>query len=761
MDAAAAREGRRIRVRGLVQGVGFRPFVWRLAQELSLAGEVSNDGEGVLIAAWGPSAALDQLAQRLAEDAPLLARVSAVEMAALGGAPAGMDFRIVASGEGTAAAVIPPDAATCPACLAEVHDPAERRHGYAFANCTHCGPRLTIAAAIPWDRPNTAMKAFPLCPACRAEYDDPADRRFHAQPIACPDCGPRLWFIDKVGEAAGDSLQRTVAALRAGRIAAIKGLGGFHLACDARNGEAVALLRQRKARDAKPFALMCADPAAICVVSPAAAALLASPAAPIVLLPRRADVSLPEALAPDQDHLGVMLPATPLHHLLLVAFGGPLVMTSGNRSEEPQIIDNDSALAELGGIADVFLLHDRPILNRLDDSVIALDAAQQPIPLRRARGYAPAPIALPIRDCPPTLAMGGELKATFALLRGGEAIVSQHIGDLEQAGALEDYRRMLDLYCRLYQFSPAVIAVDRHAGYLSTQLGEALALETGARLVRVAHHHAHFAACLADNGIPDSDEEHLGLLLDGLGLGDDDTLWGGEILAGNYRSARRVGGFPAVPLIGGGAAMREPWRNLLAHLAHAFGPDWRTRAAPVLQYMPDAGRLDLAERMLASGTNCPPCSSAGRLFDAAAAALGLHPARISHEGQAAMALEALARPYAASEEPYRAGLDAGGTLDWAPLWDALLADLAAGREPGWVAARFHLGVATAVADAAARLARPGQYVALSGGVMQNRILLAAMREALNCRGLVPLGHRTVPANDGGLSLGQGLIAGFA
>lgn len=742
--ATLALEGRRIRVRGLVQGVGFRPFVWRLARDLGLAGDVRNDGEGVLIAAWGGGAALDALEARLRAEAPPLARVASVEVAVLNGsAPQG--FCIADSGGGEAHTAIPPDAATCPACLAEVQDLAERRHGYAFANCTHCGPRLSIAHAIPWDRPNTAMATFPLCPACRAEYDDPADRRFHAQPIACPVCGPRLWL--EGAEGGGDPIAATAALLREGAIVAIKGLGGFHLACDALNADAVAELRRRKARDAKPFALMAACPEALCEVSEAARVLLESAAAPIVLLPRRAPV--PAALAPDQDHLGVMLPATPLHHLLLEAFGGPLVMTSGNRSDEPQVIDNEEARERLGAIADAFLMHDRPILNRLDDSVLALDEAQAPMPLRRARGFAPAPITLPFADLPATLAMGGELKATFALIGGGEAIVSQHIGDLEQASALDDYRAMIELYRRLFTFTPKIVAVDAHAGYLSTQLGEALARESGARLIRVAHHHAHMAACLADNGVGEG--EHLGLLLDGLGLGEEGALWGGEILAGGYRAARRVGGLAAVPLIGGVAAMREPWRNLLAHLRHAFGRDWRAQAQPVLAHLPDPARLKLAEAMLESGTHCPPCSSAGRLFDAVAAALGLHPARISHEGQAAMALETLARPFADQEAPYPLGYGA-------PLWRTLLADLAAGVEPGRIAARFHLGLAEALAQQAARHGTRGQVVALSGGVMQNRVLLAALRARLRARGLVPLAHRQVPANDGGLALGQGIVA---
>jgi len=760
-------EGRGLRVRGVVQGVGFRPFVWHLARELGLRGEVSNDGEGVLIAAWGAPHALDALTRRLAEEAPPLAHVASVEPLPLPeGRAAPEAFRIVPSGTEGQGALIPPDAATCPACLAEVHDPAQRRHHHPFANCTHCGPRLTIAHGMPWDRAQTSMAAFPLCPDCAAEYADPADRRFHAQPIACPACGPRLWIEDAQGhEIPGAALAHAAHMLREGAVLAIKGLGGFHLACDAAHGAAVAALRTGKARDAKPFALMASlDQArAWCAVSPEAEALLAGPAAPIVLLPRRADVVVPEALAPGQDHLGVMLPATPLHHLLLEAFGGPLVMTSGNRGGEPQVIDNEAARERLGGLAQGFVMHDRAIVNRLDDSVLALDEEGQVMPLRRARGYVPSAIPLPFADLPPTLAMGGELKASFALIRGSEAIVGPHVGDLEQAAVLGDYRAMLALYRQIFAFTPEVIAVDAHAGYLSTQLGEAMAAECGARLVRVGHHHAHMAACMADNGVRDGEDPVLGLLLDGLGLGDDGALWGGEVLVGGYRHAQRVDGLAAVPLIGGAAAMREPWRNLLAQLVHAFGPDWRAHAGPVMAHLPpDAdqadSRLRLAEAMIAGGTNCPPCSSAGRLFEAVAAALGLHAGRQTFEGQAAMALEVLARPFVAGETAYRAQSPRLSGRMGADLWRPVLADCADGLAPGRIAARFHLTLADALADSVAEQGRAGQRVALSGGVMQNRVLLAALRQALRARGFVPLAHRQVPANDGGLALGQGVIA---
>jgi hydrogenase maturation protein HypF len=607
-------EGRGLRVRGVVQGVGFRPFVWHLARELGLRGEVSNDGEGVLIAAWGVPHALDALTRRLAEEAPPLAHVTSVEPLPLPeGRAAPEAFRIVHSGTEGQGALIPPDAATCPACLAEVHDPAQRRRHHPFANCTHCGPRLTIAHGMPWDRAQTSMAAFPLCPDCAAEYADPADRRFHAQPIACPACGPRLWIEDARGhEIPGAPLAHAAKMLREGAVLAIKGLGGFHLACDAAHGAAVAALRAGKARDAKPFALMAnLDQArAWCAVSPEAEALLAGPAAPIVLLPRRAGVVVPEALAPGQDHLGVMLPATPLHHLLLEAFGGPLVMTSGNRGGEPQVIDNDAARERLGGLAQGFVMHDRAIVNRLDDSVLALDEEGQVMPLRRARGYVPSAIPLPFADLPPTLAMGGELKASFALIRGSEAIVGPHVGDLEQAAVLGDYRGMLALYRQIFAFTPEVIAVDAHAGYLYPAWrsnGGGMWRAAGARGPSPCPHGRLHGRQWCAGG----DEPVLGLLLDGLGLGDDGALWGGEVLVGGYRHAQRVDGLAAVPLIGGSAAMREPWRNLLAQLVHAFGPDWRAHAGPVMAHLPpDADqadpRLRLAEAMIAGAPIARP-----------------------------------------------------------------------------------------------------------------------------------------------------------
>ncbi|MFA6220147.1 MAG: carbamoyltransferase HypF [Erythrobacter sp.] len=753
----------RIRVRGQVQGVGFRPHVWRQAHAAGIRGHVGNDGAGVFIHAWGEQHSLDEFVARLRSEAPPLARIDHVERDRAEGEPP-PEFTIVESVSGTVRTQITPDAASCPQCLSEIFDPADRRSAHAFANCTHCGPRLSIVRAVPYDRASTSMAQFPMCPACRSEYDDPADRRFHAQPVACPECGPRLWIEPDM---AGDPLDCAARLLCEGRIVAIKGIGGFHLACDATNEAAVARLRRRKARDAKPFALMAPDVEAVeayCHVEHAARELLESAAAPIVLLPLRQDHgALAGGIAPGQDHVGFMLAYTPLHHLLLSRMGCPLVMTSANHSDEPQVTDNALARERLAGLADAWLMHDRAIVNRVDDSVVSLENGRIQ-PIRRARGYAPAAIPLPrdFAQAPPILAMGGELKATFCLLHDGQAIPSQHIGDLEDAAALDDYAAMVALYREMFDFVPAIVAVDRHSDYLSTKLGERIADECGARLVRVAHHHAHMAACLADAGVApiEAADDCYAILLDGLGLGPDGALWGGEILRGGYRSAERVARFTPVALAGGAAAMREPWRNLVAQLQSAFGAGWRDSALPLTVNLPDMETIASIERMIATGTNSPPCSSAGRLFDAVAAALGLHARRQDHEAQAAMALEALARPWLDRAEPYPFELYGAELCDigWQPMWSALIADLAAGRAAGLVAARFHKGVARALVAALARQGGAGCRVALSGGVFQNRIIAGQIAVGLEAIGCTVLRHRHVPANDGGLSLGQAVLA---
>ncbi|WP_417680352.1 carbamoyltransferase HypF [Roseibium sp.] len=763
----ADRTGRRIRVKGLVQGVGFRPHVWRLAKDHGIAGSVRNDGEGVEIDAWAEADRLDRFLAAIRSEAPPLARIDSVSFTDLSEPPPGTTFEIVKSVGGTVSTGIVPDAATCPACLADIRDPDNRRFGYAFTNCTHCGPRLSIVRAIPYDRASTSMDVFPMCDACRSEYEDPADRRFHAQPNACPACGPKLWLEDKAGSVdCTDPLLEAARRIGQGQIAAIKGIGGFHLACDALDEVAVAELRRRKRRPVKPLALMAADLPEIrkyCRVTEAEEAQLTSTAAPIVLLEVHGKPLAP-SLAPGQDRIGFMLPYTPLHHSLLAAAGGPLVFTSGNLSDEPQAIGNDDARTRLSEIADLWLMHDREIVNRLDDSVVRIDAPGPQI-LRRARGFAPAPLMLPddFRDCPPVLAMGGELKSTFCLLKDGQAILSQHLGDLEEAATHAEYRRTLALYRQIFRHDPKVIAVDNHPDYLSTQWGEALARETGARVVGVQHHHAHLAACLADNGIPPGEDLSLGLILDGLGLGSDGTIWGGEILLGGYRGFERKGYFLPVALPGGTKAIKEPWRNLVAHLTAAFGPDYL--ASVPGDHLKDALRakqLPVLDKMIASGLNAPQSSSAGRLFDAVAAALGVCFDGQDFEGHAGTVLECLARPHLSNETPYPVAIEPGEqmSISWEPLWRTLLADLASGTDTGRIAARFHLALIHGLAEALATISASSNVrrVVLSGGVLQNRILHEGLTDQLKRRGLNVLSHRQVPANDGGLALGQAVIA---
>ena len=766
----AERTGRRIRVRGLVQGVGFRPHVWRLAKDHGIFGSVRNDGEGVEIDAWAEPDRFDRFLAAIRSDAPPLARIDSITFTDLSDPSPGTTFEIVKSLSGTVSTGIVPDAATCPACLTDIRDSDNRRFGYAFTNCTHCGPRLSIVRAIPYDRANTSMDAFPMCEACGSEYEDPGDRRFHAQPNACPTCGPKLWLEDKTGVIyCADPLLEAARRIGQGQIAAIKGIGGFHLACDALDEVAVAELRRRKRRPVKPLALMAADLPEIrkqCHVTPAEEAQLKSAAAPIVLLELHGEPLTP-SLAPGQDRLGFMLPYTPLHHSLLAAAGGPLVFTSGNLSDEPQAIGNDDARTRLSEIADLWLMHDREIVNRLDDSVVRIDAPGPQI-LRRARGFAPAPLMLPddFRDCPPVLAMGGELKSTFCLLKDGQAILSQHLGDLEEAATHAEYRRTLALYRQIFRHDPKVIAVDNHPDYLSTQWGEALARETGARVVGVQHHHAHLAACLADNGIPPGEDLSLGLILDGLGLGSDGTIWGGEILLGGYRGFERKGYFLPVALPGGTKAIKEPWRNLVAHLTAAFGPDYL--ASVPGDHLKDALRakqLPVLDKMIASGLNAPQSSSAGRLFDAVAAALGVCFDGQDFEGHAGTVLECLARQFLVDEPPYPIAVEHGeqASISWDPLWRGLLADLASGVDTGRIAARFHLALIHGLTEAVAAIgASCGvRRVVLSGGVLQNQILHEGLTDELKRKGLDVLSHRQVPANDGGLALGQAAIGALS
>ena len=788
-DIVDTQSAERIRVRGIVQGVGFRPMVWHLAQEHRLRGSVRNDGDGVVIVVGGPAAALAAFVDDLPGRSPPLARIDVVVRERLAELPQEADFRIVESGAGGVHTGVAADAATCPACLAEIQDPLARRFRYPFTNCTHCGPRLTIVEAIPYDRAATTMHGFTLCSECAAEYANPRDRRFHAQPVACPACGPRVWLASAAGGAldgaavancdALDVVDVACTLIQRGLIVAIKGLGGFQLACDAGNEQAVARLRERKKRQRKPFALMARDLTVIrryCRIDESLAALLQSPAAPIVIVDVDDDAParVAASVAPGMASLGFMLPNTPLHHLLLQRMGRPIVLTSGNLCDEPQCIANDDAQDRLGHLADFFLLHDRAIARRVDDSVLRVMAGV-PRLLRRARGYAPTPLQLAdgFRAAPPVLALGGELKNTFCLLRDGQAIVSQHIGDLADAACHADYRRAIDSYQQLFEFSPRRIAVDRHPEYLSRKLGLDMAQAQGLALEEVQHHHAHLAACLAENGAAPDCAPVLGVVLDGLGYGDDGALWGGEFLLADYRQSRRLATFKPVAMLGGAQAIGEPWRNTYAQLMAAIG--WARFAA-------DFGALELhgflaskpralLEAMLEKGINSPPASSVGRLFDAVAAAAGVCRERVSYEGQAAIEFEARVDARALADDdrcayPFsiiRPDHDLP-CVDPSPMWPALLRDLVAETPVAVIAARFHQWLAIVIARMVSSLCRDAcgdfvpKTVALSGGVLQNRVLLEQLLMRLERDGFSVLTHRQVPANDGGLALGQAAIA---
>ncbi len=768
--------GERIRVRGLVQGVGFRPTVWRLARVFDLSGEVLNDGEGVLIHAWGEPGRIELFCVELKAQCPPLARIDSLERAALHGRPAGDEFRIVASRSGEIHTGVVADAATCPACLAELFDPDDRRYRYPFINCTHCGPRLSIVERIPYDRGNTSMAGFRMCPDCRAEYESPADRRFHAQPNACAVCGPRVWLQDRDGHrpdparfGSRDVPAAAARLLAEGHILGVKGIGGFHLACDAANPRAVAELRRRKRRYAKPFALMARDIQVIrryCRARDSEVVRLAGPAAPILLLDLGGPDRVAPQVAPGQSSLGFMLPYSPLHHLLLEHWDRPLVMTSGNLSDEPQCTRNRDAEERLGDIADLLLLHDRAIVNRVDDSVARfMDGA--PRLLRRARGYAPAPLTLPhgLGQGPPVLALGGELKNTVCLVAKGQAVLSQHLGDLEEARTAREYERTIGLYLDLFGHRPRVLAVDQHPDYRSTRVGRDWAARDGLALREVQHHHAHVAAVLADNRHPVDGGRVLGIALDGLGYGPDGTIWGGEFLAADYTGFTRLGWLAPTPLPGGTRAILEPWRSAFAQLRTHLGWEFVLHGYPGLDFVRWAEQkpLMLLERIIDRGINSPRTSSCGRLFDAVAAVVGICREGIAYEGQAAIELETLAQGAPGAAGGYPLGLlemEQGLALDPAPMWEALLEDSAAGRSRSLIAMRFHQGLGRAVVDLAVRIAGESglDTCALSGGVFQNRTLFEFVTTGLLRRGIRVLTHARVPTNDGGLSLGQATVA---
>ncbi|WP_369269236.1 carbamoyltransferase HypF [Streptomyces sp. R11] len=760
---------RRVTVRGTVQGVGFRPYVHRLASDLALAGFVSNTAAGVLIEVEGPPDGVVDFCERLAAQPPPLASVTAVGFEDLPVTGADDAFTIRSTDRSPGRTLLPPDTATCADCLRELADPADRRHRHPFVTCTHCGPRFTIATGMPYDRAVTTMAGFPMCPDCAREYADPGDRRFHAQPVACPDCGPRLRLVPAAGSGVrpvreADALAAARALLAAGGIVAVKGLGGYHLACDATDARAVDTLRTRKARGGKPFAVMCADldvVRRIAVPSAAETAALTSPRRPIVLLCRRSEHdTLAPGVCPGSPHVGVMLPYTPVHALLFGLPGDPpgprvLVMTSGNRSGEPIVTDDDEAVDRLAGLADAWLAHDRPIASPCDDSLLRVrpDGTEQV--LRRSRGYAPRPLRLPVA-VRPALAVGGDLKNALCLGEGDHAWFGPHIGDMGELATLEAARRAESQLRSLTGVSPELVAADRHPGYHSSRWARQRASQLPAHSpVFVQHHHAHIASAMAEHGL-DGSTTVIGVAFDGTGYGDDGTVWGGEILLADYTGFRRFGHLTPAPLPGGDAGVANPCRLALARL-WAAGLRWEADLPSVSACASD--ELALLERQLKRGLACVATSSMGRLFDAVSSLVGVcH--RAQYEAQAAMELEAAAAAaWDADTSAYAFGL-AGGACDPAPVLGALLDDLRRGTPAPVLAARFHRGVARAVV-AVCRRARQDTgltTVALSGGVFANALLEEECTRLLTGDGLTVLRHGEVPPNDGGLALGQLVVA---
>ena len=750
-------QGIELRIKGKVQGVGFRPFVWLLANQYKLNGDVNNDGQGVLVRFVSPSAnALEQFLSDLQNKLPPLAQITDITQRAIDWpeATAITGFTIRESENNQMDTQIIPDAATCPHCLADLFDPNNRRYHYPFTNCTHCGPRFTIIKAIPYDRKNTAMSVFPLCPQCEKEYKDPADRRFHAQPNACSVCGPHIWLQDREQTLATHetTLKQTALLLQQGHIVAVKGLGGFHLVCDANNQKTVDLLRQRKHRPTKPLAIMVPDLQFLQDLSSQETELLTSSAAPIVLLAKHKVPNIADNIAPNLQEIGVMLPSNPLQHLLLRSINRPLVMTSANASGQPPVLKNEHAVEQLADLADFYLCHNRDILQRADDSLVrvAFDGLET---LRRARGYVPDEIPLETQSTKNVLALGSDLKNTFCLLRHNKAVLSQHIGDTANEQVRSQLSENLELFQNIYQFKPDIIAVDAHPGYFSSSIGKQLAEQQQITPIEVLHHHAHIVSVMAEHNC---NEPIIGLALDGIGMGENGQLWGGECLLVDYQHSQYLGGLPAVALPGGDLAAKQPWRNWLAHL-HQFVPQWqeiltKTCTEPNWQILVNA---------IERGLNCPPISSAGRLFDAVAYALGIAPSIVSWEGEAACHLEALAnsssfaiQPESAVNIPVKMPL-IGNKLDLAYFWQSWLNYHASVEDKAFA---FHYALAQGFAELAANQARKHQCrtIVLSGGVMHNQLLRRLLKE--NLSEFHVLSAHKLPMGDGGLSLGQAVIA---
>ena len=748
----------RLKVTGVVQGVGFRPFVYRLARRHHLAGWVRNTSQCVEIEIEGPPASLAAFIGQLQQEAPALARIDAVIR--VESPPQGLAGFTIRESRALAAteALIPADVATCDDCLADIAHPGNRRYQYPFTNCTNCGPRFTIIRAVPYDRRHTTMAAFDLCPRCRAEYEDPEDRRFHAEPTACPACGPRVWLEEGDRRLDHEAILAAATLLKQGKIVAVKGLGGFHLAADARQDQAVRTLRERKGRVAKPFALMVRDLAEaqrLGHLGDLEKSLLLSRERPIVLARRRRGSGVSADVAPGHRFLGLMLPYTPLHFLLMEHAPAALVMTSGNLSEEPLVHDNDEARRKLAGLADAFLLHNRDIQVPCDDSVVRPVDAGAVIPLRRARGFVPAPIYLPLKS-EPILGVGAEQKNTFCVAAHGVALLSQHVGDLDSVETFDYYQRAITHFKALCRQDPAIVAHDLHPLYLSTRYAKGLA---GVRLMAVQHHHAHIAACLAENRRTD---QVIGIALDGTGYGPDGAVWGGELLVADLAGFNRAGHFAAVRLPGGEAAVKDPGRMAMAYLHALHGEDFLSQARRLgLNYAPLEERI--LHRQLAQGLNSPLTTSAGRLFDAVAAALGVCRTR-TYEGQPAMELEMAADE--AEDGFYPAAVkDAAEALvlDTLAVFRGVVADYLAGVAPAVIAGRFHHSLARLLADACGLIRERTKLnlVALSGGVMQNALLFTRLQRALADQGFEVLTHTLTPPNDGSISLGQVAVAAAA
>jgi hydrogenase maturation protein HypF len=749
---------RQIEVSGIVQGVGFRPYVYRLAIGRRLSGTIHNTSAGVTIEVQGPAETVQDFVEHLPAEAPPLARITSFAVHDLP-CNSDHDFRIVHSREGEEVrTLISPDVAVCPDCLCELFDPKDRRYGYPFINCTNCGPRFTIIRDIPYDRPSTSMAVFPMCPACLAEYENPLDRRFHAQPNACWQCGPRVELWDKSGRRieCRNPIAEAVSGLHAGLVVAVKGLGGFHLAVDATNSAAVALLRQRKRRVEKPFAVMVPDLQAaeeICELDDAAATVLQSIQRPIVLLPKKTPNLIPDAVAPFNQYLGIFLPYTPLHYLLLAEGGSKaLVMTSGNLSEEPIAIDNREAIARLNGLGDYFLVHNRDILLRCDDSVVRVSGGVTR-QLRRSRGFVPVPVFLK-HDKPSVLAVGGELKNTICLTKGKHAFLSQHIGDLENVESYRFFHEAIRHLEQILEIKPQIIAYDLHPNYFSTEWA---LQQSGAQLVGVQHHHAHIASCMAENHL---EGRVIGFALDGTGYGTDGHIWGGEVLVAGYEDFERVAHFAYVPLPGGEAAIREPWRMAVSYLAQHFGRDFLKLDIPFVRQL-NRQKTDFLLRMMEQEVNSPLTSSCGRLFDAVAALIGIRQ-QVNYEAQAAIELE-MAIISSADETGYPLELVSDGDnwiISTRPLFEALIEDLLRSVPVSAISRRFHNGLVEGFVKLATilRTNTASNRVCLSGGTFHNIYLSQRLEAQLSKAGFEVFTQKEVPSGDGGLSLGQALVA---